>query len=150
MATHPRGQDQQNKAKCKNGRASEETEGAKGAQDGRTTATGATTYPRDAEGWIALADGHAEYPLAKERRGHDDNPAWGQGETKSANEGSGTTLSPASLQHLAQMSVRGDLGNLRGFVAAQLAAIFSIHCTCVCRKTCAFIAGHGPQGMLEP
>ena len=92
------------KAQGRRERASEETEGAKGAQDDRTTATGATTYPRDAE-WIAPAGGHAEYPWAKERTGHDDNPAWGQGETKSENEGSGTTLSPASLQHLAQTSV---------------------------------------------
>ena len=86
------------KAKGKSERASEETEGAKGAQDDRTTATGATTYPRDAEGWIAPAGGHAEYPWAKERTGHDDNPAWGQGETKS------TTHPPPSLQHLAQAS----------------------------------------------
>ena len=40
--------------------ATEGTEGAEGAQDDRTTATGASTYPRDAEGWIAPAGGHAE------------------------------------------------------------------------------------------
>ena len=104
-ASHPRGQEQQSNAKGKSERASEETEGAEGAQDGHTTASGATTFTRDAEGWTAPAGGHAEDPWAKERRGHDDNPAWGQGETKSENEGSGTTLPPASLQLLAQMSV---------------------------------------------
>ena len=48
------------KAKGKRERASEGTDSAKEAQDDRTTATGATTYPRDAEGWKALAGGHAE------------------------------------------------------------------------------------------
>ena len=46
--------------KASSERATEETEGAEGAQDDRTTATGASTYPRDAEGWMAPAGGHAE------------------------------------------------------------------------------------------
>ena len=56
--------------------------GAKGAQDGRTTATEASTYPRDAGEWMAKAGGYAEYPQAKKKEGHvvTQHGDWGEGE----------------------------------------------------------------------
>ena len=43
----------------------------------------------------------------------------------------------------------GETVWVRGFFAVDFVACVHVRCTCACRKTCAYIAGHGPYGMLE-